>query len=373
MEVESSPFIFDGPVPPSDLVGREVELAALRDRATRGRFTLLYAPRRYGKTSLIVRLQADTRNDRDVATVAVDLEGCQTLDDLARRIADAYEWLPRTATGKLLSAGASALRALRPTFRTPVGSVELAGSDPAAHTVERLLRLPYETATKTGVRVLVVFDEFQAIADVPNADAIVRSQIQHQRDRVSYLFSGSERHVLQTIFADRARPLYGQAEQLRLGPLPPPAAVELVTAKFAATARQPGPALPPLVDLAGGHPQRLALLADALWHETPLATTADEATWQAALERALRVVEPELRAVDASLTTPQRKLVRLLAWAEPPTGAAAGRLNLGKGSASAAFNVLIERSIALPRDDTGPPRLVDPLLTAWTRRRQPAP
>jgi hypothetical protein len=373
MEPEASPFIFDGPLPPADLVGRDVELAALRDRAARGRFTLLYAPRRYGKTSLIRRLQADTDDDRDLVVVIVDFEGCQTLDDLGRRIADAYQQLPRTATGKVLGAGASALLALRPTVRTPVGSIDLAGPNPAATTLERLLRLPRDAATKTGVRVLVVFDEFQAVADIANADAVFRSQIQHQRDSVSYLFSGSERHLLQAIFADRARPLYGQAEQLRLGPLPGEAAVELVTTKFAQTEREAGAGLLPLVGLVAGHPQRLAFLADALWHETPPGSVADETTWQAALARSLRVAEPELRAVETALTAPQRKLVRLLAWGEPPTGAAAGRLALGKGSASAALEVLVDRSVAMPRDDATPARLIDPLLAAWTRSRQPRP
>lgn len=372
MEIEASPFIFDGPLPPTEVVGRDVELAALADRAARGRFTLLYGPRRYGKTSLIRRLRADA-GDRDLVVVIVDLEGCQTVDDLGRRIADAYQQLPRTATGKLLAAGASALRALHPTVRTPVGSVDLGGSDPATTTVERLLRLPYDTAVKTETRVLIVFDEFQTVADIPNADATIRSQIQHQRDRVSYLFSGSERHLLMAIFADQARPLYGQAEQLRLGPLPAPAAIELVTAKFEATGRQPGAALPPLIENADGHPQRLAFLADSLWHQTPPGSIADEITWQAAMSRSLRIAEPELRAVEAALTAPQRKVVRLLAWAQPPTGAAAGRLGLGKGSAVAALGVLIERSIALPRDEARPARLVDPLLAAWTRSRQDQP
>ncbi|MGH9068519.1 MAG: hypothetical protein ACRD0J_13685, partial [Acidimicrobiales bacterium] len=134
----------------------------------------------------------------------------------------------------------------------PAGSVELAGANPAVQTLEGLLRLPYEAAIKTGCRVLVVFDEFQAVAGIANADAVLRSQIQHQRERVSYLFCGSERHLLQAIFADSARPLYGQAEQLRLGPLSPEAAVELVTVKFAETGREAGSALTHLVDLVGG-------------------------------------------------------------------------------------------------------------------------
>lgn len=47
MEPQASPLVFDRPVPPEDLVGRDAELAVLADRARRGRFTLLYGPRRY--------------------------------------------------------------------------------------------------------------------------------------------------------------------------------------------------------------------------------------------------------------------------------------------------------------------------------------
>ena len=240
-------------------------------------------------------------------------------------------------------------------------------------TLEGLLRLPYETATKTGARVLIVLDEFQAIADIAGADAVLRSQIQHQRDRVSYLFSGSERHLLNAIFADRARPLYGQAEQLRLGPLPPEAAVQLVTDKFSETDRQPGTALSHLVSLAGGHPQRLAFLADALWHQTPPGGVADETNWHAALTARLagRGAGAAGGRSGAQHSAAQGRAPSRLGRA--PTGAAAGRLNLGKGSAAAALAVLVERSVALARDDTGPARLIDPLLAAWVRSRQSAP
>jgi hypothetical protein len=236
--------------------------------------------------------------------------------------------------------------------------------------VERLLQLPYEAAGKTGTRVLVVFDEFQAVAEIPDADAVIRSQIQHQRDRVSYLFAGSEQHLLHAVFSDQARPLYGQAEHLELGPLADDDVVRLVVTKFESTGRDPGVALARLVELVEGHPQRAAYLADALWHETPQGDVADDETWEAALARALRSAAPEFEAIEAALNSSQRKLLRLLAWAEPPTGAAASRLLLSKGSAIAAAAVLRGRSVATPQ---AKPRLVDPLLAAWVRSRQAAP
>src|SRR5215213_8818546 len=94
--LETSPFIFDGPVPPADVSGRDAELAALRDRAAHGRFCLLYGPRRFGKTSLIGRLAADAAIDRELVVVVADLQGVLSLDDLSRRLTDAYRRLTRS-------------------------------------------------------------------------------------------------------------------------------------------------------------------------------------------------------------------------------------------------------------------------------------
>ena len=96
MQIETSPFVFEGPVPPEQLAGRERELAALRDRAMHGRFVLLYGPRRFGKTSIIHRLRSDAELDRDLVVLVVDLQGVLTLDEISHRLTAAYERLTPT-------------------------------------------------------------------------------------------------------------------------------------------------------------------------------------------------------------------------------------------------------------------------------------
>jgi hypothetical protein len=365
--METSPFIFDGPLPPDEVIGRDEELGTLRDRAAHGRFILLHAPRRYGKTSLVHRLSRDASEARDLAVVIVDLEGVLTLDDIARRFHHAYRRLPQSAFGKAVNAATAGLAAAGVAFSR--GGLTVAPRSPAeaAPVLERLLELPYDAAAKVGTRVLVVLDEFQAIAPISNADAVLRSQIQHQRDRVSYLFSGSEQSLLHAIFADRARPLFGQAEQVPLGPLPNDVAAAVVDDHFASTGRNPGSALGPLIETAAGHPQRLAFLADSLWHATEEGAVADLATWAEALDRAIRRGNAELLALEGGLPMTQRKVALLLALGESPTGAAATRMGLSKGSASGALEALVDKGHAHEQD--GGIRLVDPLYAAWLRNR----
>ena len=378
MEAEGSPFIFDAPLPPEEVFGREAELGALVDRALRPRNVLLYGPRRHGKTSLINRLAFEAAHTKAFVVVLVDFEGVLSLLDITRRLEDAYR---RLGDGPVAKAARASLAALaRVGFSLSAGPASVAVGHPTpgpTATLERLLDLPWEVSGRTGERILVVFDEFQAIGDVPNADAVICSKIQHQRERVSYLFAGSEQGMLRSIFADRARPLYGQAEQLVLSGLDDVVVVEMITGKFSATGRDPGEALEALVALAAGHPQRVAVLGDALWHATPEGSTADLTNWAAALDAALRMADPEFRALDSGITAVQRRVLRVLAAGEPPFGAAAAHLGLSKASARDALTALVARSIVAATQGPPPPRrysIVDPLYAAWVRsRRLPAP
>src|SRR3954453_3932474 len=107
----TSPFIFDGPLPPDEVIGRDEELGTLRDRAAHGRFILLHAPRRYGKTSLVHRLARDAAGARELAVVIVDLEGVLTLDDIARRFHHAYRRPPQPPFGRAMSTAMAGLSA----------------------------------------------------------------------------------------------------------------------------------------------------------------------------------------------------------------------------------------------------------------------
>ena len=364
----TSPFVFDGPLPPGDVVGRDEELATLRDRAAHGRFVLLHAPRRYGKTSLIHRLADDAARDRDLAVVTVDLEGVLTLDDIARRIGHAYQRVPRTAFGRsvgtLMAGMAAAGR---------VGVARAASPSPPARPTRPPPCWSACSASPTrprprsapGCSWCSTSSSRSPRSPTPTRCSAPRSST--ERDRVSYLFSGSEQSLLRAIFADRARPLFGQAEQIALGPLPDPVAADLVAAGFADTGRDPGVALGHLISTAAGHPQRLAFLADSLWQVTDQGETADGSTWAAALDRALRRANAEFLALESGLPMTQRKLALLLALGEPPTGAAASRMGLSKGAARGALQTLVGRGHVHDAEES--PTLVDPLYGAWLRNR----
>src|SRR2546421_10863324 len=81
-------FPVGGPVPSSDLVGRETYIRRIADRLSDGNHVLLAGPRRIGKTSLILEVLRRLHR-RGVLTAYVDCLGVTDIRGLGERLVDA--------------------------------------------------------------------------------------------------------------------------------------------------------------------------------------------------------------------------------------------------------------------------------------------
>lgn len=360
-------------MPVEELIDRDAEAATLLDTASSGNNSRLVAPRRFGKTSLLQRVQRDAEHDGWM-TVSVDFFGVLTAADIAERIERAYAAQLR---GRTASWFEGIRRALRPTLRAgggpvPAGVEVTLDAQADAPLLDRLA-LPRRLHERTGKRTLVIFDEFQdVLAARDRLDATIRSEIQHHGDAASYVFAGSHVGMMRELFTDRRRAFYGQATPLELPLLRAEDVATFVAGRFAASGRDVGSALGPLLTAANGHPQRTMLLAHVLWHLTPPSGRADEETWAAAWDRVLAVeVRDELRAVWSALSVGQRRALATIATGDGPLyGRAAERRHGGSrgGALQSAVRALIDRGEVTEdgRSPTGH-RVIDPLLAAWVR------
>jgi uncharacterized protein len=363
-----NPFRYSHPVAVEDLIDRDGEAETLLRNAEEGSNSRLVAPRRYGKTSLVRRVLDDAAK-LDWATVYVDFFGVLTLADIAERIEIAYGQQLR---GPLSSWFTGVRRTLRPTVTAGGGplpaSVGVSLDAQAEPPLLERLALPLRLHERDGRRVLVVFDEFQDVLGAQDrADAVIRSEIQHHGDAASYVFAGSHVGMMRELFADKRRAFYGQAAPVELPPLAPDDVADYVAARFAATGRDVGAALGPLLATAQGHPQRTMLLAHSLWDATPPGEHATEETWAAAYDRAVADVQDEMRAVWSGLTVGQRRVI--VSIAENARGlyaAARGHGGSRGGAVRNALDALADAGEVVdePGRRTGY-RVVDPLLAAW--------
>ena len=189
----------------------------LRGFVRAGQNVFVQGERRMGKTSLVRKAVGGLRGER---LVYVDLYCIGTQGDLCRRIAEGVG--RANATMPFLKRVMSFASRLRPTLSfdsqdgSPKISVDtLAADEPGSLAVVMDLLEKVAADGKT----CVVFDEFQDIIRIKDSERILaemRSRIQFQ-ENVPYLFLGSVRHRMWSMFNDTKSPFFKSAAAYDVG------------------------------------------------------------------------------------------------------------------------------------------------------------
>lgn len=368
---QGTPFRFEGPVSPDLLIDRQTELATLARRAGDRVGVRLAAPRRYGKTSLLVAHAAQLR-ETGWRTAHVDLGRVSDLTDVARRIAAAYGaldagWMRAHLGGLLARLGLS--------IGTTGASVTL-GPRPASPDAEaaeavlyRLLDLPKTLHERDEIPTLVVFDEFQDLLVArDDLDGVVRSRIQYHGDATAYVYAGSEPSMMRELFDKRERPLFGQADPLPLGPLPLDQVLADLAERFGGEGLDPGDALGELAAFAAGHPQRVMLLCYLLAEELEAGRPGTVETAESVVQEAIARTEAAHQALWSQLRRSEKVVLAGVADGLPPASPAlAAEHQLGRNTLHEAAERLVDQGhLARQRNAL---RVIDPLLGEWLRRR----
>ena len=361
-----NPFVYSHPVAPEEIIDRDGETRELLAAAVGGHYVRLYAPRKYGKTSLLRRVLVEGERAEGLIPILVDLYGVLSVADVAIRFERAYakqlkgrvrsrieEFMQSTGLG--LSLGALGISA-RLQFEPRTDPL------PALHA---LLDLPLRLEESGGFRALIVLDEFQDIAKVREMDALIRSHIQLQGDVASFVFAGSEPGLMRELFENGDRPLYGQAVPMRLGRLADADIAEYIVARFRQTGRSAGEAVNPLVASAGGHPQRAMLLAHRLWAVVAEGGTATLSDWGTAHAAALAELQPEFDAHWRRLSTNAQRALRAVVAGEgsPFQQRVLEQLDLRKSTARAALQALVANATVEQHEEMYVS--IDPLFAEW--------
>lgn len=369
MITDVNPFVYSRPIAPEDIIDREEETHALLRKAVGGHYVRLYAPRKFGKTSLLKRALQDGEKQEGLIPVLVDLYRVVSIADVTIRFERAYakhlkgalrakveEFLQRTGLGLSLGAfGISAKIQVDPK------------AEPLA-ALHALLDLPLRLEEGGGFRAFIALDEFQDVDKIPDLDGLIRSHIQHQGEVASYVFAGSEPGLMRQLFETKDRPLYGSAVPMRLGRLQDGDIAAYVADRFAGTGRSVGEALNPLLGAAKGHPQRAIMLAHHLWERVAKGGTATLGDWERAHESALAELQPEFDAQWRRLQPSDQKTLRSIVGG----GGSAfrqsilNRLDLEKPTAQRAVKRLTDSADIEP--DERRHRIVDPLFAEWIER-----
>ena len=352
----TSPFPHHGPLEPQQVHGRDQLIAELVTRVSAHRPTVLIAPRRYGKTSVLGCIESQL--DQTVTVVRVDLYELRSWADFAVRLDDALAAVP-AARRRGLDRVAAGLEVNLGVFKVSLSRPDRPDADTTAH---RLLEVLVAHARTHPT--VVVFDEFSSIIRVDGAAGLLRTKLQHHYQQIGLLFAGSAPSTMRMLFTGADQPFYAQADLVDVPPLSLAALTEIVDSGFGGV---PPPGLAGRVhSFTGGHPQRSMQLADAAWLAVHDGIDAP-AVWAIALERVQLETADSHETRFSGLTPSDQAVMRLAATDGVLFGRDAELLSLSRSSAQHARQHLIGLGQITVAD--GRLVVVDPLYADWIRGR----
>src|SRR4051794_18129728 len=373
----ANPFRFGALARDEAFTDRDAEVTELVSDAHNGQDVVIFAPRRFGKTSLVDRVQQRLVRDR-VLVGQINLMKAPTKEKLAEKLASTvYDDIAGPLT-RAKDFGARIFRGLRitPTMMVDPDTGTLTFSFGAGHhaedvdaTLERLFELVAQVAAERDRRALLILDEFQEIIELdPQLPKLLRSVLQEQPE-VAHFYLGSKRHMMERIFNDANEPFWRSAKQLELGVIDAAPFGAFIAERFTATNRRAEPAVvDEVLRITGGHPYATQELCYFLWEETPARRTANRARLDAAVDRVLRSEHTHFSLVWDRAAANQKRVLQALAREAGHPFAEDYRRRHGLPSVSSTQKAVE----ALARDeligrDRGRAWIAEPFLAEWIR------
>jgi uncharacterized protein len=369
-----NPFKY-GPIALDDsFADRDAEINELATDALNGQDVVVFAPRRFGKTSLVHRT-AQRLTTEKALVAEVDLWVTPTKEKLAARLArEIADILGISGKAKEIARVFGSLRI------RPIVTVEDDGSFgfsfAAGHsvadvddTLERLLRMLGETAASRKRPVVLILDEFQEIVEIdPGLTKLMRSVFQEQPE-VAHIYLGSKRHLMERIFNDQNEPFWRSAKRIELGRIPADEFKPFVREGFRENDRDiTDEVVDRVLEITGGHPYATQQLCYFLWAETPESGTADDERLERALSRLLVSEHTHFSDLWDRATGNQRILLSALAEepGRPQTRDYQTRHGLrGSSTTQKTVNALVQQELVTKHD--GFVVISEPFLADWIR------
>ncbi|MBN1825166.1 MAG: ATP-binding protein [Candidatus Eisenbacteria bacterium] len=373
----ANPFRYGGVVGRESFCNRKRELEDLVRAAENGDRVFLYGERRFGKTSLALRMLHNLDAKKYIGAY-VDLWPTESEESFAAAMAGSISGGLASSADRLLETAKRFFGGLAPSVSLdPQGAPQLSfgvrGSSIKASGLRDVLAAPEEIARRRKKRVVVVFDEFQRVLEYGGdmVERTLRSVIQ-EHTHVAYFFLGSRKHMIQRMFLDQSRPLFRSGGHYPLGPISEEHWIPFVRNRFKRSDKGIGAEQIRIIcGLTGGHPFYTQHLCHAVWELCEPGGRVDRSLIDKAFDLLLDRESYAYTALWESFAQNQRRFTTGLAT-EPPgvrpfSADFIGRYRLRSASnAQRAAEGLLERDI-IDREN-GSFTIIDRFFRAWIRR-----
>jgi hypothetical protein len=370
----SNPFHYGEVVRGADFTDRESELKQLVSEFSGQIRIFMVSPRRYGKTSLIVKTLDEIKSKGNL-TVYVDLFRASSVEEFVDIYAKSIFASVEGSIEKTIRFVKEMLPSLSPEITLDEEgkpSLSLGLRRGRERNMAEIFDLPQRIAEKRGRRMVVALDEFQEIAEFGGTkiEKILRSHIQ-THNSVSYLFAGSKRHILTEMVMNRSRAFFGMGKLMNLDKIPENLFCGYIQEKFRKTGYKADVATTlAVIREADNVPNNVQMLCHELWELCRDRQAVEEKDIKEGIESLVKTRSVLYSAAWESLSLHQRRLLKAIALEgevrAPTSSDFIHRYNLSSAaSVQRSLQRLIERDI-LDKQENGV-IFTDVFMKDWIR------
>jgi len=368
----SNPFYFGNEVSGDDFCNRVRELDVLKHDIDSGLNVLLYAPRRFGKTSLLKQLQHNLSDEAQYKVIFFDWFSVASVDEFIQRYFDAIAHSFDSTADKVFSFFKSVLQ-LRPNISMSIGalgetsySLSLDKKE-EGRVLEEVLNLPYLYAQHKQVKVVVIWDEFQEVEQF-HLEKKIRSVIQAHSRHVSYIFSGSKKSILAQMFNDKGRAFYRSVKHLRIDEIHLDDWLDFAMQKFESTGKIITPEqIKRIYSITAGFPYYMQQLLFMVWDDAEHVVT--EQSMKCSLALMLERENDLYALIWSQLTQNQKRAAKHIirnAGANLYTNDALRISDLSATTLKSTLESLLKKDVCDRAEDRY--YFVDPFMAYWLER-----
>jgi uncharacterized protein len=313
--MKNNPFSYGKTVDEPYFYGREREVEEIRISMQNATNMILYAPRRIGKSSLVIKVLRELEAAGH-PVVYIDLFKVSSREKLielyAREVVrgmksweKGLQWIQGVIRGVEPALGLD--HAGMPELRLSIDPLQ------SARAFEDILNIP--ARSKREKCWVVVFDEFQEIEKLGGEafEKELRANLQHHKN-AAYLFLGSQRHMLLNMFSRKERAFYNFGKLYHLEKPSATDSMTFVTRRFAAGGYVIDASLAQqMVEQTRNIPYYLQYLGAEIWEIAQLSAKKPAEVYAAALDRLLINQGDYFQGIRGQLTPFQMKLLTAVA------------------------------------------------------------
>lgn len=306
-----------------------------------------------------------------MACYYVDLYQTDSLVSLVNKFANAVLGTLDSTERKVVKTVSTFFKSLRPMISVdPIDGKPSFSVDVKPELAEYSLVEVFQYMEQSGKECYVAFDEFQAITDYgdKNIEALLRSYIQ-RLSSVHFIFSGSQRHVLENMFSSASRPFYQSTQMMPLHEIPGSSYYVFAKEKLEKHDQEiTEKTFQHLYNKLFGHTWYVQMILNRLY-ETSVKDISNELVDNLLLEIA-EENEATFQTFMRLVTPGQGKLLKAIASEEKIGGllnqSFLGKYNLGAASSvKSAAKALVEKELLL--DSNGFYQIYDRFFGIWLR------